>query len=654
MMKELNNVLKSGVTSAAIRQRLIRENKVAKEKAQVIINEMPDYVQDIIQKADQALEGKLLLPGTGGVPTFVGNPPAWFQRMNDDNEFLWQLSRMEHWMYLVEAYSYTGKKKYALKVLEEFKNWNQELGLKEIDYFDKPIEFFVSVHPMRILECGIRLYKTWPFIIEHLIDTDLLDDDFLETYLFSVYVQAKLIATHSPVFWPDADHNHYIMECLGLLTTSLMFPEFKESQSWSQLAFRELDRCSQKQLTEVGGQIEACPSYHNGCMFWFGMVMIIAKKYEFSISDSYIERYMRNLDFSLHSMRPTGKTYPLGDSHANNLAIMSAVFGYFALDEMYWLNHLASFLPIDEIRSVALSFVRYCLTPSQFSSDMTTIHVLEEKQLLPTNLYNAEIGQAFVRSAWDRTAHGLAFTCRSPVQNGHAHIDLLSFEYVALGKNIIADPGILTYKDNEDRRFLKSSASHSTLMIDQKNFFEYINSWTFGPQKEGKLLDMVKSDRAVTVRGHHLSYDPTEIVRAISLVDNQFLLVYDRVLNGKAESQVSRTYHMDYTDVIRQERGILAMDSQVSTLIVDSANQGVELIDAILSDVNDVSRASKRVVFSNQLENENDYLTIIYPFKTKEGLPEISLAKNSEGNYMVTVNHVVYAIRMDENKLEVR
>lgn len=144
MIEQLKNVLKPDTTIEEIRQRLIHENKTAKEKSELIIKEMPDYVKDIIQKANNALEGKLLLPGTDGIPKFVGNPPAWFNRMNDDNEFLWQLNRMEHWMYLVEAYSYTGKKEYALKVIEEFKDWNEQIGLtpdsNRVDYLVKPID----------------------------------------------------------------------------------------------------------------------------------------------------------------------------------------------------------------------------------------------------------------------------------------------------------------------------------------------------------------------------------------------------------------------------------------------------------------------------------------------------------------------------------
>lgn len=651
-MSQLRDILHPDVTISQVRERLKNNNKGTKEKIVIIKEEMPSYVEDILKKANQALKGELLLPGTEGVPKFVGTPPSWFNKMNDDNEFLWQLNRMEHWMYLAEAYAYTGEEKYVLKILDEFYDWNKQVKLFQVDYFAKPIDFFVSVHPMRILECGIRLYKTWPFIIEYLIDTDLLTDDFLEEYIKSIYIQAKLIATHSPVFWPDADHNHYIMECLGLLTTSLMFPEFKESDDWRALALKELNRCSQNQLTEIGGQIEGCPSYHNGCMFWFGMVIVNAKKYGFEVSEEYKQLYKNNLDFSLHSMRPTGKTYPLGDSHANNLAIMSAVFGYFSFDDLYWLNHLASFLPISEIQEVAFSYVRYCLDPETFKREMGQIKAVSSERLLPTVLFNQDIGQAFIRTSWDKAAHAVAFTCQSPVQNAHSHIDLLSFEYIALGKNIICDPGIFTYRDDSTRKLLKSTASHSTLMINNQDLFEYINSWSYGPQEKGELLELIQDDLATTITGYHLCYSPTKVIRSLSLVENSFLLVYDKVIDREENSLVSRTFHMDYLDIVLEEDKVIALSDNINTLVIDSSGKDPQILEGILSDINDVSRESKRLVY--ETKDEEEFLTLIYPYEVLGDRPEVAIRKKTANEYEVKVNDSFYEVEIKENKLKIR
>jgi len=67
------------------------------------------------------------------------------------------------------------------------------------------------------------------------------------------------------------------MENLGLLRLACTFPEFQASRQWQTHALRELERCAMAQLTEDGGQIEGCPSYHNGCVYWFCFAWQIAR-----------------------------------------------------------------------------------------------------------------------------------------------------------------------------------------------------------------------------------------------------------------------------------------------------------------------------------------------------------------------------------------
>ena len=97
---------------------------------------------------------------------------------------------------------------------------------------------------------------------------------------------AKFSTIFSPLAWPKADHNHYLMENLGLLCTACMFPELAEAEVWKQHAITELCRCMEAQVDEQGAQIEGCPSYHNGCVFWFAMVMVYSRKYGFELPAS--------------------------------------------------------------------------------------------------------------------------------------------------------------------------------------------------------------------------------------------------------------------------------------------------------------------------------------------------------------------------------
>ena len=62
-----------------------------------------------------------------------------------------------------------------------------------------------------------------------------------------------------PRLFPEADHNHYLMENLGLLEIASLFPEFADAGMWKAHAVREIERCAARQLTPDGGQVEGCP-----------------------------------------------------------------------------------------------------------------------------------------------------------------------------------------------------------------------------------------------------------------------------------------------------------------------------------------------------------------------------------------------------------
>lgn len=636
-MIAIEEILIENVSLSGIRKRL-KEQSYATEKAQLIQKELPDVVRKTLCEADRVLEGKLLLPGTEGIPKFVGNPPEWFQKMNDYDEFLWQLNRMDHWQPLLEAFSYTGDEKYAIKVIEELVNWIEETRILEEDYSRKDISFFSSIHPMRVLECGIRLYKTWPLIVEHLSSSELFTEKILELYLLSVYKQAEIIRWIAPQLWKNADHNHYLMECLGLFETSLLFPEIIKSKEWEVFSYNELMRCSKKQLTDIGGQIEGCPSYHNGCMYWFGLVMVLVNKFSITVSEEYKKRFIHNLNYSLYSMRPTGKSFPIGDSHANVLSIQAATYGYLALHDLYWLKHLCMFIPTERVKETAFNSVWDAPDVDQFIKEIKLLTPLSTDRALPLYLFTPELGQSFARSDWTKEAHSFVHTCRSPIQNQHAHIDLLSFEYIALGKNIICDPGLYSYQESEERREFKSTASHSTLLLNDKDHFEYMSTWGYGPQQKGELSGLKRGKHHVTSYGYHESYTPVLVSRFLSLIDDHFLLIIDSLSNVTDQHQVTRTFHLDYTEVYKGKNEVEGIDDEVNVKIINFPSQELSIQKGKLSDVNDLYRESRKVIYKSSAKENQNFVTIVYPYQTTSVSPKIVIEEIHSNLYKITEN----------------
>lgn len=639
----------------AMKARLITDSKSYISSLEFMSQEMPGFLEDTVSRADQGLEGMIKLPGTGGVPKFVGNPPKWFEKMSGDNEFLWQLSRMNPWIPMLQAYILTGEKKYAEKVVSEFVSWDDEVlkTLNDGELLEKPQQFYSADHPLRLLECGIRLYKTWPYFIRYLADTEFLTEEILGRYVKSVHLQASIIFKYSPILWPKADHNHYLMENLGMLTTSLMFPELAESVTWKETAIRELNRASQVQLTPAGGQIEGCPSYHNGCMFWFGLLAVLANEYHFEISEEYIERYKKSLNYSLHCIRPTGKLVPFGDSHANEVAIRSLIFGYFVTGETYWLRHALQFYSKEAIVKKAREEIRFTNTPAKFIKMLRELEALNPSELLSTSFYNGDLGQIFVRTSWDPHSQFYAFSGRSPVQNGHAHIDVLTFEYVALGKNIIADPGIYTYRNIDARRYFKSSLAHSTVVLNNQDFFEYLNSFHFGPQKEGKLTNLIVGKEGVTGIGHNYAYDPTKINRALTLLADKCLVVMDKIENRQEKDLLTRTFHLDYKDVEIVGEELIALDEKVNTKLVNYPSQETTLKNGKLSDTNDLYRDSVEVHYHDE-STTDFYVTVLAPFEAGEKAPDVKISVENQ-QVQVTLDGKIYLLETSNfNEIKVQ
>lgn len=647
----IQRLLKEPISTTQLLENLRGRLEDVDSKTMYLKQNKPETVSEKIEQAEYAYHGMMKLPGTGGVKEFIGDPPCWLERRHNDNEFLWQLNRMTHWQDLLEGYSLTRDERYARKVIDEMMNWIAVVDVPE-NLADYPIGYFSACNPNRALELGIRNYKTWPLVLEHLGKTRYFTEEVLENYLEVVYRQIKALRKVSPLLWPKADHNHFLMECLGILTTALYFPELKEADEWRTFAVDGIERCGTAQMTEDGGQIEGCPSYHNGCMFWFGMAMILAKRFGFQFSVEFETLYRRNLDYSIYSLRPTGKCIPAGDSHANHLASMAGIYGYLALDDLSWLELASGLIDFEQIQKEADKHAWRAPDMKKFYESIDTLkdhHVICN---MKTVFGNLKLGQAIIRSDWSRGALSLFMTCRSPIQNAHAHIDLLSFEFTALGKNMICDPGIFCYRDDEDRREFKSTAYHSTIVMDDKNQFEYLSSFQFGPQKEGRMINVEERGFYSIASGYHCNYEPVIHQRHMALVDQKFAIVADR-LTGLEKNQVKRYFHMDYTDVEIQKDVVLAKDKKANLAIYTSVPQHASLLPGRLSDINDIARLSTRLVYEGVYSGEQIFVTILIPYQGEmKEEAEVKEISGHLGEYEIRFGQK-YRIAVENNDMKI-
>ena len=163
----------------------------------------------------------------------------------------------------------------------------------------------------------------------------------------------------------------------------------------------------------------------------------------------------------------------------------------------------------------------------------------------PERIFWAEhMKQAMLRTSWTEEAASLFFACRTPVYNDHAHIDPNGFDYCCCGVPVLTDAGRYNYQEGINRRLFKGGTYHNTLLVNQKNAFEYLGSWAYGPQKEGSIRNAGTVGDVFYVCGSHRNYEPVIHTRMVIMRENS-LIVLDRVEHRSQEDTVDIYYNFN-------------------------------------------------------------------------------------------------------------
>lgn len=635
---ELSQILSVNLTAEELLEQVKEEQHkifasrgiTNEERGQFIKSTMPQCEEEILKIANYALDGRVKLPGTGGKYAFAGNPPDWFNKSFKDEEFLWQLNRMDHWLHLLYSYSMTGEEAYAKKVIQECEDWIQRQErpalVKDKEQARKSFYDLVDINAWRLLDVGIRLHKSWPLILEYLLFTPYMTPEFFESYLCSLHEQAELLAELAPMFFPKADHNHYVMENLGLLWVAGRFPQMKNAKAWKEQAISELERCMEAQMMKDGGHIEGCPMYHNGCIYWFALGALFGQDFGFQFSKGYMERLKKGLEYSMHTFRPSGTIVPYGDSKTNEEAIVGAFYGYLIFGRLDYMNTLLSLTSKEVILTTIKTHMWHARNLESLMALLDDPESQGAGDFTSTVSWQRDLDQAMMRTDWSKEAISLHFACHTPIHAGHSHIDPCSFDLTALGKPLVVDPGVFTYRNIPERKLFKSAKYHNTLTINDEEPFEYIDTWEYGPQEEGHILYVSEDPNNLYTIGEHDNYKPARHQRLIAIVDQEFVIVLDSVKGLVDKDRVQLYYHLD---ALKAEVGLNGRDlhthnEEVDVLLATTANLHGEILDGYISDIYDIKRPSLRIRYEDEgREEKRCFGTVILPYR-KGTVPEIT------------------------------
>jgi Heparinase II/III N-terminus/Heparinase II/III-like protein len=640
--QSLRKDVSTGDLDASLKQRSIAARRRFARVAAFINRSHLALREKTIASAEEAMRGLLLLPGSSELSS-VGIPPDWLTMQHNDEEFIWSLNRMMHWKTLLQAHALTGDGRYAEKVAAELDDWikrTQPPSLYRPDGTpNREIGTNAGPPPWRALEVGIRMFDSWPVVIEQLAGTLYLPAERLEHLIGSVAQHGREISLLSPLLWPEADHNHYFMEMLGLLAISVYFPELSAAPDWANQSMRELKRCVDKQFTADGGHIEACPSYHNVC------VVLLARYIELAMAGNQpLPATIRNLvarsaDQTLHSVRPTGDIVPWGDSTRSN-QVEAALWAYRVTNDIGVLQHLTGFMGLERVQAHCAPHLWDIEDPEKLFS------TLAQKPTNPRAFVRFDRGndQVMTRSSWEKEAFSIFFSCHSPLVagSGHQHIDLGGFDFTAFGRALVVDPGVFTYRESAERKLFKSAEYHNVLTIDGNGPFQYLSRWLYSPQKEGRVTEVESDGTQTLIHSFHRNYDPVACHRTLVLIENQMVVVIDSIESAAVTATVQIYFHLDSTKVAWDEarRCATTDDDDVKLALYSSDGLRGELLPGKVSEKFDTVHASTRVRFSDRGGlPRRVYATILVPTRAGEKIMPVTALTISDDKRVCQFEH---------------
>ncbi len=592
------------------------------DSLRTLLQDQPEAAEKIMTTARNACQGKVILSGTMGKPFFVGKPPRWHEDMVNDGEFVVELNRMQHWNDCIAAYALTGERQFPELIIFEMSDWIKSCPRPAVDGDWAEVRpNFRGPKPWSSLEGGLRMMNAWYNAFCFLMQENLMPRELFVRFVGSVRDHGEMLMKVPPKLWPGADHNHYLSENVGLFYAGEMLQELPEAKVWQTHAERELERCVKNQLTPDGGQVEGCPLYHNVCIDMFCKWALSAKRCGVEIPPE-IQKQIRNaIDYAVYSLRPTGEGVPWGDSDPDDQIVQTVGLGYRVFGSSQWIHAVCRTIPLERLKKMS---ARYCFSLIGVDFDKLASADSAGAPQLPCINWQHQLQQAMFRTGWDRDALSVFFACRVPCQNGHGHIDPAGFDFCALGKALLVDPGRYTYRDEEMRCTIKSAKMHNTLTIGGREPFTYLSSFAFADEKNGCVLDCRQGENNMAAQGLHTSYFPAIHQRLVAIGDRSFLLVWDRITHMPADTKVEIWYNANTLTAALQSDGTVATHDDVNLCLRASEGLDVDFQPGVISEHVDEVRPSTRIRLTDRRSapGTRDYLSVIVPYRTD--CPQVS------------------------------
>lgn len=542
-----------------------------------------------------------------------------------NHEWLWQLNRHRYWIEMARAYTASADLKYARAFRDQMLTW--------VASTEPPEKHNAPGSAWRTIESGIRLLGSWQVAFDGFRKAPVIEDVTLIIMIASMLKQTKhLIANPTKGNW-------LMMEMNGAYSFSALFPELRCAEENRRIATAHLLREMEGQILPDGMHNELSPDYQlvviNCATNFVNLARSVGLASE--IPDSFTELIKRTADAAIRLMTP-GFTQPRTN---DTFTILTNRFAERAISV---LGETPEYL-------YALTEGREGSAPSgESASDFLDY-----------------AGFVVMRSGYTPDASYLCFDV-GPLGMGHEHQDKLNINLYKGNEELIYDDGGGQYDLSEVRRYAIGGLSHNLLTVDgmAENRYEPKLSTSaidasFLTDKnrdyaKGDYADGFGKDRLMLARHtREIRFEKPDLfivrdsVESLDGREHEYGLLFQLdTLSVKPFEAHSNALVSDYGR--KYDVAIVPIEDQ-SDVYVTTESEMTEPYFAGWYNGRNESNLHPSTTVKRRVRSAKNFVftTLLIPFETEKGLPEIE--KIGSDQLRVTVGAKTYTV--DLGRLDV-